>query len=177
MRGVYLAILLAMLASGCSRSSSGPPAPRAVISPNGEPLGRADNPARCEELLGTWFSRTDHDHDGRLSDAEWLADAEGWFSRADTDRDGFVTVSELTAIRRVTEPAEPEQPRPQPGPRGDRSRQIIDRAPDPVMAADTNLDFRVSLAEFRLLSEKRHGLKSREGAPDRASILADCRRY
>ncbi|WP_300302397.1 hypothetical protein [Ferrovibrio sp.] len=174
MRGVYLAILLAMLASGCSRPPAGQPAQRSVISPNGEPLGRTDNPARCEELLGAWFASTDRDNDGRLSDAEWLADAEGWFRRVDADRDGFVTVSELTAIRRVTEP---EQPPPQPGPRGDRNRQIIDRAPDPVMAADTNLDFRVSPAEFRLLSEKRHGLKSRDGAPDRASILADCRRY
>jgi hypothetical protein len=183
MRGVYLAILLAVLASGCTRQQPGHPVQLAVVSPNGEPLGRAGDATACEELLGNWFSRADRDHDGRLSEAEWLADSDTWFGRADADHDGFVTVSELTLLRRSLEPAGSGQPQGNspgnsPGnPRDTRSRTVIDRSPDPVMAADTNLDFRVSAAEARLLSERRYALKARDGAVERGAVLSDCRRY
>lgn len=183
MRGVYLAILLAVLASGCTRPQPGQPAQQAVVSPNGEPLGRAGHAAACEDLLGAWFARADHDRDGRLSEAEWIADSDAWFGRADVDRDGFVTVSELTLLRRSLEPAGSGQPQGNPAsnppgnPRDSRSRTVIDRSPDPVMAADANLDFRVSVAEARLLSERRYALKARDGAVERGAILSDCRRY
>lgn len=175
MRGVATTILLVLLTSGCSTIGPAPPVQHQIASPNGEPLGRAEGTARCEERLEAWFQRVDHDRDGRLSENEWLADADAWFARIDADRDGFATVSELTLIRRSLDPAEPAPP-PQTVSRG-RSPTIIDRSPDPVMAADTNLDFRVSTAEFRLLSEKRYALKAREGAPDRMIIMAECRRY
>ncbi|MFN4163933.1 MAG: hypothetical protein ACK4GK_05120 [Ferrovibrio sp.] len=175
MRGVATTILLVLLTGGCSTISPAPSLQRQIVSPNGEPLGRAESTARCEERLEAWFQRVDQNRDGRLSDNEWLADADAWFARIDADRDGFATVSELTLIRRSLDPAEPAPP-PQTVRRG-RSPTIIDRSPDPVMAADTNLDFRVSAAEFRLLSEKRYALKAREGAPDRMIIMAECRRY
>lgn len=175
MRGVATTILLALLASGCSTINPAPPVQRQVVSPNGEPLGRAEGAARCEERLEAWFQRVDHDRDARLSENEWLADADAWFARIDADSDGFASVNELTLIRRTLDPAEPAPP-PQTASRG-RSPTIIDRSPDPVMAADTNLDFKVSAAEFRLLSEKRYALKAREGAPDRVIITAECRRY
>lgn len=175
MRGVATTILLALLAGGCSTITPAPPVQRQVVSPNGEPLGRAESATRCEERLGAWFDRTDRDRDGRLSESEWQADADAWFARIDADRDGFATVGELTLIRRVLDPAESPPPS-QVASRG-RIVTVIDRSPDPVMAADTNLDFRVSTAEFRLLGEKRYALKAREGAPDRTTILAECRRY
>lgn len=175
MRGVATTILLALLVGGCSTISPAPPVQRQIVSPNGEPLGRAEGTTRCEERLEAWFLRVDQNRDGRLSENEWLADADAWFVRIDADRDEFVTVSELTLIRRSIDPAEPAPPS-QTASRG-RSPTIIDRSPDPVMAADTNLDFRVSAAEFRLLSEKRYALKAREGAPDRMIIMAECRRY
>ncbi|MFN4277949.1 MAG: hypothetical protein ACK4FJ_16770 [Ferrovibrio sp.] len=104
----------------------------------------------------------------------WPADADAWFTRVDADRDGFVTVNELTLIRRSLDPTEPV-PASRTASRGRRTT-IIDRSPDPVMAADANLDFRVSAGEFRLLSEKRYALKAREGAPDRMIVMAECRR-
>lgn len=175
MRGVATTILLGLLAVGCSTISPAPPAQRQVISPNGEPLGRAVSATQCEERLGVWLDRADRDRDGHVSEDEWLADADAWFARVDADGDGFITVNELTLIRRSLDPAEPAAPS-QTASRG-RNQTVIDRSPDPVMAADTNLDFRVSAAEFRLLSEKRYALKARDGTPDRAVILAECRRY
>jgi len=172
MRRLYVILLLAVSTAGCSIANAPPQGQRMVVSPNGEPLGRADNVALCEDRLSTWFARTDRNHDGRLSEREWLMDSETWFGRADADRDGFVTVSELTLLRRELEPAAPP-----PAPARGRGQSLIDRSPDPVMAADTNLDFRVSAAEFRLLSEKRYVLKTPNGEPDRAAIAEECRRW
>ncbi len=171
MRDLYAVLLLAVSTAACSVANAPPQGQRMVVSPNGEPLGHADTMAGCEDRLAAWFARTDHDRDGRLSEREWLMDSEAWFGRADADRDGFVTVSELTLLRRELEPAAPP-----PTPVRGRGQSVIDRSPDPVMAADTNLDFRVSAAEFRLLSEKRYILKTRNGEPDRAAIAEECRR-
>jgi len=167
-------MLLALVAGACSRPQPGRPLQQAVVSPHGEPLGRAGSAAACNELLAAWIARVDRDRNGEISQAEWMADAEAWFSRADSDQDGFVTVSELTALRRSLEPAEAAPPS---NSRDPRIRPVIDRSPDPVMAADTNLDFRVSQAEFRLLSEKRYALKARGSVVDRDSVLADCRGF
>ena len=157
---------------GQSQSSSSVPAARTTIlrfSPNGEPLngGTLGHPS-CAEAIDQWFDRTDIDHDGFLTRVEFLADARTQFGRMDLDHDGFITSDELSAFRqpftetrsdlleRQAKPAEAGQPNhrgshrdrdanaPPPRPSGTRPRS----APDPVMSADTNLDFKVSLGEF-----------------------------
>jgi len=201
-RPSLLAAAIAVL-SGCA---SGPPPhqPTAsmVLSPNGEPLsGGPLGQALCEAALGAWTERSDASRDGLLSADELLAHARAQFDRMDGDGDGFVTVSELQAYRLPYRPPRPDQPEqarrsaeasaPPPGRRqrgggsGQRPSNSEPRnssggqaePPDPVMAADVNLDFRVSRDEF-LAHPKRVLARldiNRDGRLDRAEVTASCR--
>jgi len=153
-----------------------------VLSPNAEPLtgGPLGPPRPCAEVLASWGQRVGAAHDGTVSRAAFLADAEAQFARMDLDHDGFITADELSDYR------EPFRPRPPEGGKGDRrgpppggggggrggpggpggggpggfggppgggggpsgARQTSANTADPVMSADTNLDFRVSRDEF-----------------------------
>lgn len=152
-----------------------PPQQHMISSPNGEPLGYASDRSRCEALLAEWFSAADTDRNGQLSDAEMYADAVRWFRRADADRDGAITVEELTALRRtIPAPgAAPQQPERRT--RAERDALVV-REPDPVMAADINLDFRVSEAELLAMAGRRYATLSRHGSVDRAAVMAECER-
>ena len=113
--------------------------PTLLFSPNGEPL-TGGKP--CGDTMTLWFSRMDAGHSGRLERKDFLADAQTQFKRMDLDHDGFITADELSAFRapflRPADDGEAETP-----PRGEAGSGT-----DPVMSADGNLDFKVTLAEF-----------------------------
>lgn len=191
MRPTLLPPLLALviLTSACggppdddrpdTRHRQGEPVPSLPVlnTPTGEPLGRA----QCDHALAAWFIRTDSDHDGAVTAAEFSQDARLVFSRLDRDADGFVTPDELQQARMAFLDAPGPEDRPK-RPRGDGKaagdgpggtgpgggRQSPKGgmgggmggggdAPqasgpagtlDPIMTADSNLDFKVSGAEF-----------------------------
>lgn len=141
-----------------------------LFSPNGEPLtsGPRDS-LPCAEAMTQWLGRIDANHDGVVDRREFLDDARTQFERMDLDHDGFITADELSTFRApymdktpaLREPREarsdsdqdsPRRPRQDgaapssPGPRSLSSRQV--NGADPVMSADTNLDFKVSRDEF-----------------------------
>lgn len=147
-----------------------------IFSPNGEPLsgGKLHHPD-CEVAMDGWFERVDINHDGKIDQAEFLADARIQFSRMDLDHDGAITADELTTFRMpysdggralampALGPAEPAAPvkddgtgahhrldgQGRPSASSVRSRDGGTAvAADPVMAADANADFRVTLTEF-----------------------------
>lgn len=64
------------------------------VSPAGEPFrGGADDPYP----VGRWFAQLDANHDGRLTPAEFRADAERYFHVLDLNGDGVIDGSEVTA--------------------------------------------------------------------------------
>ncbi|MCW0235086.1 MAG: hypothetical protein OJJ21_15905 [Ferrovibrio sp.] len=172
---VLLTLPILALLGGCSSAPGRPPEPQPIASPNGEPLGYVTDSRRCEALLADWFQRTDTDRDSTISLAELEADARRWFARGDTDGDGVIIVTELTALRRSLEP--PAAPRPV------RRSGLFDdgdttarREVDLVMAADVNLDFRVTLDEMLALTARRYAIAIRRGPYDRSVATADCER-
>lgn len=172
--GAGIAAVLFLTACGSLDDRPRRPPPRAV-SPNGEPLGGPGDRAACIAAQAEWVRRVDQNGDGRLHAVEFKADAARWFARIDADRDGFVTAAELAQTRLamgftagpVPMPVRDRNPRDldrrgdRPGERDSRPLSREDRvraipeAPDPVMEADTNLDFRVSAAEFEALTNRR----------------------
>jgi len=118
-------------------------------------LGRPD----CDEALAKWFDRVDTNHDGVIDRAEFLADAGAQFARMDLDHDGYVTADELTQYRMPYLGSGDTKP----GAKRQRvSQAAAEGLEDPVMAADANLDFQVSLTEFLALA----GAKFTKLAPD-----------
>lgn len=183
--GVVVAALgVAAVLSACGWG--GPPAAKPVpTSPNGEPLVGAGE--ACEPALAVWFDRVDVNRDAHVDPAELQADAQHWFAVMDANRDGTVTPDELTALRlRLM----PPQQRPSPGYRGDgmpldeRAREPRRRQrgpadePDPVMAADLNLDNRVTPEEYRNAAIRTFQSldADRDGRLSRDEVAAFCRR-
>lgn len=148
-----------------------------ISSPNGEPLGYASERQQCEALLGGWFAMADANRDGQISDSEMYSDAVRWFRRADSDGSGAITVEELTVLRQsLTGRTEPP---PWQGvdrrTRSERDRPVV-READPVMAADINLDFRVTEEELLAMAGRRYAALTRRGAADRSAVTAECDR-
>ncbi|MBR9971331.1 hypothetical protein [Magnetospirillum sulfuroxidans] len=146
-----------------SNPHDGAPAFRQLIhSPNGEPLGRA----LCHDALTVWFAHTGSNRDGLITNDEFEADSTAQFTRLDRDDDGVITADELQEIRRPFL-IEPQNKDLSPSPEGNIDSNHADlpdagaapnswfrhhsvgRGEDPVMTADSNLDFKVSRAEFR----------------------------
>ncbi|WP_119423055.1 EF-hand domain-containing protein [Desertibaculum subflavum] len=143
-------VLLSLTGAACSGRPERPAPIPPLYSPVGEylPVPRGTT---CAEALERWFDRVDTKGDGRFDAAELQAEAARLFAAFDADRDGYVTPQELLAARRAASPAAPP-----PDPAAARRRgRSIDTSPDPVMAADINLDFRVSRAEFEAHVERR----------------------
>jgi hypothetical protein len=92
-------LLVAMVASSAYAQVS-PKTPITVtghqwapfISPMGEPF-RARTAA--DDTLADWFYKADRNHDGVLTAAEMVADAERFFATLDTNRDGQIDPDEL----------------------------------------------------------------------------------
>lgn len=165
-----LALLAVSLSvAGCASSPSRTEAPnngvpaflQLIHSPTGEPLGRAI----CRDALTVWFGHTDSNQDGMITADEFGADSTAQFTHLDRDGDGVITADELQEVRRpfLIEPQnqDPSPPRDgnvdsdhddPPGTGATANSRIhhrsVGRGEDPVMTADTNLDFKVSRAEF-----------------------------
>ncbi|MDG5494440.1 hypothetical protein [Niveispirillum sp. BGYR6] len=163
------ALALLLVQAGCS---SRPDAPsghgggfagmrggRVAVSPAGEPLGLpAHDEAAYVAAVTQWFQAADLDKDGVLSRAEMQADTARFFQAMDKDGDHAVNTRELAEYRQARLAAL-RPPRPDDGEGGRQPRR---QGPPPdlplpaggvgggdvVMAADTNLDFRVTLEEL-----------------------------
>ena len=139
-------------------------------SPSGQPF-RA--PADKPYPVAAWFAAADADKDGKISHEEFDNDAKAFFVRLDTSKDGYINSPENTVFEtkivpeitrldpRVTQPKnyraqydpnmgvdqDPTKGRYQKSVQGAAQYGLINE-PQPVRAADGNLDFRVSGAEW-----------------------------
>jgi hypothetical protein len=145
-----------------------------LYSPNGEPLngGPLGRPT-CREALSGWFDRLASPPDGVITQAAFLADARTQFRRMDIDGNGYLVPEELARFRLPYRQPLPAGHRHQSDAQADdtdgTSHQGRHHAsgesehgsatapghgardeaqPDPVMSADTGLDFKVSLDAF-----------------------------
>ena len=141
--------------------------PTPIYSMDGEPLngGTLGKPT-CESAQSAWLERQDLDHDGTLDLDEVLSAARARFTAMDPDGDGYITSDELLTYRQHVMGGEFEQspPKPETGSTEDdgghrpRLTKVSNRPqgsqPDPVLAADSNLDFKVTLEEFLALQRE-----------------------
>lgn len=157
-----------------------PPRAQIFIAPTGEPF-RA--PAAAPAPVTAWFAGADADHDGRLTEAEMVADADRFFARLDLDHDGEIAPDELAyyenkiapEIRLYQSTGWPGAERS--GKRERRERERAEQAaarrpdryegalgagryawlniPEPVAAADADMNRGVSRDEFRAAAASR----------------------
>jgi hypothetical protein len=179
----------AALLAGCAGGMREPPVPAGppnlFLSPSGEPFRRS---AQASDPVESWFAGADADRDGRLTSAEFAADAMRFFTVLDRDGDGRIDAFENQRYEREMVPefsadpfaarigpaAPPTEPDsvirlpdrgrggpPRGGPEGGLAGGFGARAasltgdPQPVRAADSDLDQSVSQAEFRALTNRR----------------------
>jgi hypothetical protein len=187
---VVIALLSLPVISTAQPPAAAPPGQRVFLSPMGEPFrsaGPADN-------VGTWFSAADRDSDGGLSLAELEADAARFFAALDSDSNLELGPAEIARYENEVAP-EVQLGLQMRGSgfgdwRGGGSRQrrveTFDRGiegagryaflniPQPVIAADKDLNRGVTGAEFRAAAEERFGLldKDRDGRLTRAELPA-----
>ena len=148
----------------------------------GEPFRAA---AGAPAPVAAWFAAADGDHDGRLTAAELAADANRFFSRLDLDGDGEIAPGELANYENRIAPeirlyqttgwpgAEPPTKRRRgagDGRRGDpdgrvgAGRYSWFNIPEPVAAADLDMNRGVSREEFRSAALARFALLDKTGA-------------
>jgi len=95
-----LVAALALAAAGASAAADRPEG-RLFITPMGEPF-RSTDPA--VPPIQVWLNEKDTDHDGKLSQAEYLADATAFFARIDANHDGVLTSLESNYFWETYEP-------------------------------------------------------------------------
>ena len=141
------------------------------VSPMGEPFrGRVGG----RDAFVEWFGQADRNRDGLLAPGEFQADAERFFARIDLNRDGQIDPDEIVHYewefapeiqvnarlkRARAAPGEAPRPKPRRGGRGENAydpdalqgaaRYALLNLPQPVAAADSDLNRAVSLDEFR----------------------------
>jgi len=137
---------------------------RAFISPMGQPFRGAD------DGLSSWFAAADSNRDGSINLVEFQQDAERFYQTLDTNHDGEIDPDEIDHYETVVAP----EIRTGNGNSFGANENTDDEAkgggrlglltiPEPVTAADSNLDRGVSLHEFRTTAEKRFQLLDRDG--------------
>ncbi|MGC6328531.1 EF-hand domain-containing protein [Rhizorhabdus sp. FW153] len=101
MRRVLALLLLVGLSGTASARKEVPATPCSepfrqplFISPIGEPFRTKDD---ADQPMRRWFDQADRDHDGRLTMAEMLLDADRFFAALDKDGSGEILPDELTA--------------------------------------------------------------------------------
>jgi hypothetical protein len=190
-------ILAGASVTGCASSGERPDgghggggprghAPNLFISPAGKPYRAGpDQPYP----VATWFAEADKDRDGRLTLAEFQADASAFFDELDTNHDGIVDGFEVQRYEREVAPEINPQvdrlkfgegmdlglgergeggPRIGEGPKGSRrGPEAGDRRPEgaglfgllnepePVAAADTAFNSRITREEFLAVADTR----------------------
>ncbi len=173
-------------APGC-----GPPFARVYIAPMGQPV-RTDGQT---DPMRAWFTQADTDHDGRLTLAEFVADADRFFTTLDRDRSGEIDPEEMAIYENQVAPEiklyqRGQDKRPRTGKQKREAkaaaRQRADyeapygagvyaslNVPEPVVSADLDLNRGVSRAElaevagrrFALLNPSAEGVLTYEGLP------------
>jgi Ca2+-binding EF-hand superfamily protein len=158
-------MLLVLAAAPLTTGAQTRPAP-VFVSPSGEPFHPGPD---ASDPFEAWFAKADANHDGRLDRAEFRADAAGFFKRLDTDGDGVIDGFEVAAYEKSVAPELNIDGQGFSG-RGGAAVALL-AEPEPVSGADTNLDSRISMAEwvaaadrrFDLLDVKHQGFLDREG--------------
>ncbi len=138
------------------------------LSPMGEPFRAGANDPYPSAL---WFAQADADHDGKLTRSEMIADADRFFAKLDSNHDGEITPTE----NRVYEDQIAPEIRSQIGREDDplafpkavkrnKHAPIMPEGagrwsslpiPQPVIAADSDMNRAVSRAEFRAAANER----------------------
>jgi hypothetical protein len=172
--GSRAAITMLFLAiAGGAQAKTLPPCPprppQLFIAPMGEPFrATGDGP----QPMAAWFAQVDRDGDGRITPAEFTADAERFFARLDTDHDGELIPSEVTAYESNIAPeirlyaargtaqmrAPSRKERKAAGVYGaplGAGRWSFLNVPQPVASADADFNRGVTLAEFRAAATAR----------------------
>ena len=198
-----LSALLLACGGADKETSAAIAAARLIYSPNGEPLtgGPLGHPS-CEEALARWFDRLDVDRRGTIDRDQYLADARRQFTAMDLDKQGAITAGELSRYRAPYESAsraETAASAPESAGRAPRSGQGAqrpgqsnlgprasvsggprghspDEEPDPVMAADVHLQFRVTLPDFLAYADRKFVELNgkRDGRLAKTEVLALC---
>ncbi|HKC03308.1 MAG TPA: hypothetical protein VKC17_08395 [Sphingomicrobium sp.] len=136
-----------------------------------------------DDALARWFNQADRNHDGVLTADEMQADAARFFARLDTDENGDIDPEELIQYEWEVAPeiqvnARLRRPGGEKRPAGEdeeqhrrtmttaglggglqgAARYALLNIPEPVAAADVNLDRSITLAEFRQAGVERFQL-------------------
>jgi len=157
------------------------PGRRLFISPSGEPFRGPDG-------LAAWFAQADADHDQAVTAAEFHADALRVFKLYDVNGDGIVDGFEIQAYERERVPelgdvmmagfgggegrrgrrrdlgAEETARLFTPGGQQGAARFSLLNEPEPVLAADADVDGKVSLAEWTRATERRFATLDKQNA-------------
>jgi hypothetical protein len=186
------ATLLMFLAAQALQAS--PPAPAAAPPPPAEHVGRLQIfiapsgepfrvPADAPYPVADWFARADANHDGKLTESEFVADFLRFFASLDLDHDGQIDGSELERYESATpelrtggfsgvlggsgssgDDGGESAPARRVGsymgaddPRGAGRFDLL-RIPEPVASMDTDLKGRISRAQAQDAAEYRFSL-------------------
>ena len=153
---------------------------RPFISPMGEPFRARSS---IDDALVRWFRQADRNQDGVLTIDEMQADAARFFAKLDTDGNGSIDPEEVIEYEWEVAPeiqvnARLRRPGGEKLPAGESEEQhrrtmttaglggglqgaaryALLNIPEPVAAADANLDRSVTLAEFRQAGVERFQL-------------------
>lgn len=131
------------------------------ISPSGKPFrAEADKPYPVVD----WFNAADKDHDGKLTKAEFRADAEAFFHELDINKDRVIDSREVAYYEKVTAPEIIQSFAPDLGQQDGGAKHDMPQGgawygllgePEPVAAADTNFDNVITYAEFMQATDER----------------------
>ena len=152
---------------------------RPFISPMGEPFRARSS---VDDALARWFHQADRNQDGVLTADEMQADASRFFAKLDTDENGDIDPDELIHYEWEVAPEIQVNSRLR-RPRGEQhraddeeqerrkatiagidgrlqgaARYALLNIPEPVAAADANLDRSITLGEFRQAGVERFQL-------------------
>lgn len=165
-----LLLLSPVLAEAAKLPPCQPKKPQLFLSPMGEPFHAGANAPYPSAL---WFAQADADHDGRLTRAEMLADADRFFARLDTNHDGEIIPTENRHYEDAVAPEIRSQvgreddpmdfPKAATAKRDKRAIVMPEGAgrwsslpiPQPVISADSDMNRGISRAEFRAAAEER----------------------
>ena len=141
---------------------SAAPAGQLFISPMGEPFRSAGGDAYP---VGEWFSRTDADKDGALSSDEFVNDARAFFAVLDANKDGLIDgfedgdyetriAPELAAGGLAAGARSDRRRRDKLEPAGAARFGLLPE-PQPLRAADADINFKVTAAEWDQAASRR----------------------